>query len=63
MSGDNVICVATVLLEKGILPMTEPETVVTLETPTGLIKAKCRCVDAQGKSLDHGNDGVHRGPE
>ena len=33
MSGSNSICVATVLLETGILPRTEPETVLTLEAP------------------------------
>jgi len=33
MSGSNSICVATVLLDSGILPMTEPETHLTLEAP------------------------------
>ena len=33
MSGSNSICVATVLLEHGILPMTEPETRLVLEAP------------------------------
>ena len=32
MSGSNTICVATVLLETGILPMTEPTTELTLES-------------------------------
>ena len=35
MSGSNTICVATVLLETGILPMTEPTTELTLESPWG----------------------------
>ena len=43
MSGSNSICVATVLLETGILPMTEPETVLTLEAPGGLITARATC--------------------
>ena len=43
MSGSNSICVATVLLEAGILPMTEPETVLTLEAPGGLIRAVAQC--------------------
>ena len=43
MSGSNSLCVATVLLETGILPMTEPETILTLEAPGGLIKAVARC--------------------
>ena len=37
MSGSNSICVATVLLDAGILPMQEPETRLTLEAPGGLI--------------------------
>ena len=38
MSGSNTICVATALLETGMLPMTEPVTEVTLEAPAGLIR-------------------------
>ena len=47
MSGSNSICVATVLLETGILPMTEPETVLTLEAPGGLIEARATCRDGR----------------
>ena len=43
MSGSNCICVATVLLETGMVPMREPETVLHLETPAGLIKATAQC--------------------
>jgi len=43
MSGSNTICVATVLLETGILPMTEPVTELTLEAPAGLIKMRADC--------------------
>ena len=43
MSGSNSICVSTVLLETGILPMTEPETLLTLEAPGGLIQARAAC--------------------
>src|ERR1700689_3824422 len=35
MSGSNLICTVTVLLETGILPITEPETVVMMDTPAG----------------------------
>jgi proline racemase len=49
MSGSNSICVATVLLDSGILPMEEPETRLTLEAPGGLIEvvADCRGGKAQ----------------
>jgi proline racemase len=43
MSGSNCICVATVLLDAGIIPMTEPETRLTLEAPAGLIEVKAQC--------------------
>lgn len=43
MSGSNSICVATVLLDTGILPMREPETEIVLEAPGGLVTARARC--------------------
>lgn len=43
MSGSNAMCVTTALLETGILPMTEPETTVRLDTPAGLIMAVASC--------------------
>jgi len=47
MSGSNTICVATVLLETGILPMTEPVTEFTLEAPAGLVKVRADCNDGK----------------
>jgi proline racemase len=43
MSGSNTMCVVTVLLETGILPMTEPVTELTLEAPAGLIRVRADC--------------------
>lgn len=37
MSGTNTICVVTVLIETGMVPVTEPLTRLKLETPAGLI--------------------------
>ena len=45
MSGTNTICVATVLLETGMVPMREPLTELTLEAPAGLISV---CADCAG---------------
>ena len=42
MSGSNSICVATVLLDGGLIPMTEPVTNLVLEAPGGLVD--CRAV-------------------
>lgn len=43
MSGTNTICTVTVLLETGILPMVEPVTTLTLETPAGLVRIEAQC--------------------
>ena len=47
MSGSNTICVATVLLETGMLPMHEPVTELVLEAPAGLIRLSCDCADGK----------------
>ncbi len=47
MSGTNTICVATVLLETGMLPMVEPVTELLLEAPAGLIAIKAQCRDGK----------------
>jgi len=51
MSGSNTICVATVLLETGMVPMTEPVTTLTLESPAGLISLECKCHDGKVTSV------------
>jgi proline racemase len=43
MSGTNTMCVVTVLLETGMLPMREPAAELTLETPAGLISVRAEC--------------------
>ncbi|MDU8927486.1 proline racemase family protein [Alisedimentitalea sp. MJ-SS2] len=43
MSGSNTICTVTVLLETGLVPMVEPVTELTLETPAGLIRVRAEC--------------------
>jgi len=51
MSGSNSICVSTVLLESGILPMREPETCFTLEAPGGLVRVKAACANGRVESV------------
>lgn len=51
MSGSNSICVATVLLDSGILPMTEPETHLTLEAPGGLVRVRAECRDGKAERI------------
>ncbi|MFT4995059.1 MAG: proline racemase, partial [Paraglaciecola sp.] len=43
MSGSNSICVATVLLDTGLVPMVEPITEMILEAPGGLVKVRAEC--------------------
>jgi trans-L-3-hydroxyproline dehydratase len=43
MSGSNAICIATVLLETGILPMTEPVTRFRLDMPGGPVDVEANC--------------------
>lgn len=51
MSGSNSICVATVLLDTGIIAMTEPETRMVLEAPAGLVEITARCRDGKAEAI------------
>lgn len=51
MSGSNSICVATVLLETGIIEMTYPITTMVLEAPGGLVHVSADCHDGKAVSL------------
>ena len=55
MSGTNTICVATVLLETGILPMKEPVTELTLEAPAGLVRVRAECEHGKVKKVTFTN--------
>ena len=50
-SGSNLVCTATVLLETGIIPMHEPETVVSIEAPGGPVRARARCRNGKCTSV------------
>src|SRR5918999_1001365 len=52
MSGSNTICTATVLLETGMLEMREPETVVRLEAPGGVVEVRAACRDGRCESVE-----------
>jgi proline racemase len=47
--------VVTALLETGRVPIREPETTLTLDTPAGLIKATARCKDGRCLSVSLDN--------
>ena len=52
MSGSNTICTTTVLLETGRIEMREPETVVRLEAPGGVVEARAACRDGRCESVE-----------
>ena len=55
MSGTNTMCVVTVLLETGMLPMVEPVTELLLETPAGLIRVRADCEGGKVRAVTFRN--------
>jgi trans-L-3-hydroxyproline dehydratase len=51
MSGSNSICVATVLLDTGLIPMQEPITEMVLEAPGGLVRVRAECRDGKAERI------------
>ena len=51
MSGSNSICVATVLLDHGLITMKEPVTNFFLEAPGGLVKIKALCKNGKAERI------------
>jgi proline racemase len=51
MCGHGTIGVATVLVETGMVPVTEPETVVSLDTPAGLVVVRVAVEDGRARSV------------
>jgi proline racemase len=47
MSGTNTLCVATVLLETGMVPTSEPITRLVLDTPAGLVAVEAEVTDGK----------------
>ncbi len=62
MSGSNAICVATVLLDTGIVEMREPVTEMVLEAPGGLVHVRARCRQGKAERIEVENlpSFVHR---
>src|SRR5438128_11944181 len=55
MSGSNTICTVTVLLETGMLPMREPVTTLTLDTPAGPVPVEALCHDGKVERVQFTN--------
>ncbi|KAE8154308.1 proline racemase family [Aspergillus avenaceus] len=55
MSGSNIICTSTVLLETGMVPMKEPVTQFNLDTAAGLVGVTAECEGGKCKSVEFDN--------
>lgn len=51
MSGSNSICVATVVLDTGIVPMVEPVTGFCMEAPGGLVEVTADCANGKAERI------------
>jgi proline racemase len=55
MSGSNLLCTVTVVLETGLVPMREPETVLIVDTPAGLVEVRAECRDGKCRRVTFRN--------
>lgn len=55
MSGSNLICVVTVLLETGIVKMEEPVTKLKVDTAAGLVEVVAECEGGKCKIVEFEN--------
>jgi proline racemase len=55
MSGTNTICTVTVLLETGMLSMSEPVTRLVVDTPAGPVRIEAQCEDGKCRRVSFTN--------
>ncbi|MGC2403910.1 MAG: proline racemase family protein [Acidobacteriaceae bacterium] len=55
MSGSNTICAATVLIETGMVPVQEPVTELTLDTPAGLVRVRAEVANGKARTITFRN--------
>jgi proline racemase len=55
MSGSNTICVATALIETGMVAAVEPTTTLILETPAGLVQVEAQVRNGKVESVTFEN--------
>jgi proline racemase len=55
MSGSNLICTVTAVLESGMVPMREPEMNLHIDTPAGLVVARVTCRDGKCRRVTFRN--------
>ena len=55
MSGSNLMCTVTAVLESGMLPMVEPVTLLCVDTPAGLVRVKAECGGGKCRRVSFSN--------
>jgi proline racemase len=55
MSGSNLICTVTAVLETGMVPMLEPVTQLCVDTPAGLVRVRADCIDGKCRRVSFQN--------
>jgi proline racemase len=55
MSGSNLMCTVTAVLETGMLPMIEPVTQLCVDTPAGLVRVKAECGGGKCRRVSFSN--------
>lgn len=55
MSGSNLLCTVTVVLETGLVRMNEPETILHVDTPAGLVQVRAECRDGKCRRVTFQN--------
>jgi proline racemase len=55
MSGSNLMCTVTAVLETGMVPMVEPVTRLTVDTPAGLVQVEAECDNGKCRRVSFRN--------
>jgi proline racemase len=55
MSGSNLMCSVTAVLETGMIPMVEPITSLCVDTPAGLVRVEAECANGKCRRVRFSN--------
>lgn len=55
MSGSNLMCTVTAVLETGMVPMQTPITELVVDTPAGLVRVRAECEDGKCRRVTFQN--------
>jgi proline racemase len=55
MSGSNLMCTVTAVLETGMVPMKEPVTELCVDTPAGIVRVRAECSEGKCRRVSFSN--------